>query len=303
MTPTSIPGVAHVELLRGAQADGPPDLLVEVAHGADRTAHFHALRERLRGPLPDGLVDFFHVNTDVGAWQLGREVALGAVARDPRRSALVIRCLVPRTFVDTNRVVGEASGDLAHGGVTAAVAPYVCDPEDVALLVELHRAYVARVADAVDAICGAGGLALFPHTYAPRSVGIDRVDDEIVANLRRCWSDELAHTWPLRPEVDLLTRTPDGVDLAPPGAAATLADAYRALGLDAAVCGTYDLHPATQAAAHAERHPGRTLCLELRRDLLVERWTPFAEMEVDTGAVTRLAEPLADFVHACGRAP
>jgi hypothetical protein len=275
MTPTSIPGVAHVELLRGAQADGPPDLLVEVAHGADRTAHFHALRERLRGPLPDGLVDFFHVNTDVGAWQLGREVALGAVAR----------------------------GDLAHGGVTAAVAPYVCDPEDVALLVELHRAYVARVADAVDAICGAGGLALFPHTYAPRSVGIDRVDDEIVANLRRCWSDELAHTWPLRPEVDLLTRTPDGVDLAPPGAAATLADAYRALGLDAAVCGTYDLHPATQAAAHAERHPGRTLCLELRRDLLVERWTPFAEMEVDTGAVTRLAEPLADFVHACGRAP
>ena len=67
-------GVVDVEIVRGARArpDAPPDLLVEVPHGADRRAHYDALRARLRGDLPADLHAFFHVNTDVGAWQLGR---------------------------------------------------------------------------------------------------------------------------------------------------------------------------------------------------------------------------------------
>jgi hypothetical protein len=41
------------------------------------------------------------------------------------------------------------------------------------------------------------------------------------------------------------------------------------------------------------RYPGRTLCLEVRRDLLVEDYTPFDEMHVREDAVERISGPLA----------
>ena len=118
-----IEGVADVEVLRGVAADpdASPDLLVEVPHGADRRAHYDALRARLAGPLPEDLHVFFHANTDLGAWHYGRRVAERVVEADPTKVALVIRCLLPRTFVDTNRVI-EAVDELATGGMTAAIS-------------------------------------------------------------------------------------------------------------------------------------------------------------------------------------
>jgi hypothetical protein len=294
----SIEGVAHVERLDGAKASrsSAPALLVEVPHGADRRAHYDALRSRLVGDLPADLHVFFHVNTDVGAWDYGRRVAERVIERLPDRSALLVRCLVPRTFVDTNRLE-DATDDLAKGGMTAGVAPYVKDPRDVALLLGLHRAYVRLIERAYEVVCGAGGVALSPHTYGPRTMGIAKIDETIVDELRRAHEPEQWAKWPLRPEIDLITRTAEGVRYAPEGATERLIEAYRGIGLEVVDGGTYTLHPATQGYRFATRHPGRVLCLEVRRDLLVPApYTPFEEMIALPASVDRIAAPLADAI-------
>lgn len=292
--PASVDGIAEVERLDGKAADpsAMPCLLVEVPHGADRRAHFDALRARLRGPLPADLHVFFHVNTDVGAWQYGRRVAERVIAARPDRSALIVRSLLPRTFVDANRLE-DAPDTLASGGLTAGIAPYVRDPHDVALLLELHRAYVAIAEAAYGAICGAGGIALSPHTYGPRSIALERVDETIVEQLRAAHEPAAWARWPVRPPVDLITRTADGARHAPPGMTERLIDAYRAIGLAAEDGATYTLHPSTQTYRFAMRHPQQVLCLEVRRDLLVEQWAPFEEMAVVPEAADRVAAPIA----------
>ena len=294
-SPTSIDGVAFVERLDGpgADPDAPPALLVEVPHGADRRAHYDALRGRLRSLLPDDLHIFFHMNTDVGAWALGRRAAERVLAAHPSRSALLVRCLLPRTFVDTNRAA-EAADELARGGLTAAIPPYVDDPADITLLSELHRAYEALTERAYAHVCSSGGLALTPHTYGPRSVGIERVDETIVEQLRRTHEPDAWRGWPIRPEVDLITRDADGRDHAPVGIAAELEAGYEALGVNVAHGSTYYLHPSTQAHRWSVRYPGQVLCLEVRRDLLVGDYTPFEEMIAAEPQVDRMAGPVAD---------
>lgn len=294
----SLPGIADLEWLGGAPADDEPvDLLVEVPHGADRRAHYDALRARLVGDLPADLHEFFHVNTDVGAWQYGRRVAEQVVALRPGRRALVVRCLVPRTFVDTNRVVDASPEDLARGGLTAGVPSYVRDPRDVALLLDLHRRYVALVEAAYQRVCDGGGFALSPHTYGPVTLGVERVDDRIVEELRRVHEPALYATWPVRPEIDLITRTEDGRSWAPEGAVDRLTRAYAAIGLGVVDGGTYFVHPSTQGYRWSTRWPGQVLCLEVRRDLLVERFTWNAEQTLDPAGVERVSGPLAAFAH------
>ena len=296
---TSIAGVADVAWVRGARAaDAAPTLLVEVPHGADRLSDFERLRARLVGDLPDDLVAYFLVNTDVGAWDLGCAVAQKLVEAEPERAVVLVRSRIARTFVDCNRLADAPQGDLAAGGMTAGLAPYVRHPDDQRLLLDLHRHYLALVDRCVAAVCGAGGLVLVPHSYAPRSVGIDAIDDEIGPRLRACWSAEQVERWPLRAPVDLITRTADGRQWSPPGLAEQVIAAYRDLGVEAVDGGTYSLHPSTVACATSLRNPGRLLCLEVRRDLLVERWTPFAEMQADAAAVARLAGPLVEGLRA-----
>ncbi|MBI2892918.1 MAG: hypothetical protein HYY06_05150 [Deltaproteobacteria bacterium] len=301
--PFSIEGVVDVERIDGAAADPatPPALLVEIPHGADRRAHYDALRGRLVGDLPKDLNVFFHANTDVGAWNYGRRAAEMVVAAAPERSALVVRCLVPRTFIDTNRLE-DATEDLAKSGLTAGIAPYVRHPADRALLLELHRAYVGVVERAVDLVCGNGGFGLCPHTYGPRTMGIAKIDDAIVEELRRAHEPEAWAGWPLRPEIDFITKDPDGAARAPEQIVRQLLAAYRALGLETAECATYTMHPSTQGARWAARYPDRFLCLEVRRDLLVETYTPFEEMRVRPDAVDRIATPLATAIDGWLRA-
>ncbi len=295
----SIEGVAFVERIDGAQADrtAAPSLLVEVPHGADRRAHYDALRARMVGALPDDLHVFFHVNTDVGAWDYGRRVAEELLARRPTRSALLVRCLIPRTFVDANRLE-DATDGLASGGMTAGVAPYVRDARDVALLLELHRAYVGLVERAYETVCGAGGFALSPHTYGPRTMGIAKIDDEIVHTLRRAHEPDAWASWPVRPEIDLLTKTAEGVRHAPAGMVEALIEGYAACGLTAVEAQSYTLHPATQTWRWLVRYPERVLCLEVRRDLLVPEYTPFEEMGAEPARVDRVASPLVAAIDA-----
>jgi predicted N-formylglutamate amidohydrolase len=293
-----VPGVADVELLGEPDPTGAAavDLLVEVPHGADRRADYDALRARLAGPLPADLHEFFFVNTDAGAAQVGRRVAERFVAAAPGRRALVVRARIPRTFIDCNRVE-EAAEDLEGSGLTGSIPAYVRDPADRAALLGLHRRYVAVVEAALAALAPRGFL-LMPHTYGPVTLGIERVDDTIVERLR--WAHEPARRagWPVRPEVDLITRTADGALHAAAPVVDAVAAAYRALGVAVAENATYHLHPSTLGLRWAGRRPGRALCLEIRRDLLVPGWTWNRESQVDPALADRFAAPLADAIGA-----
>ena len=255
-------------------------------HGATERRHFDALAARLVGPLPERLHDFFHVNTDEGAPELAAAIArrLGA-----RHGVLLLRSTLPRTLVDCNRVV---SGTV-EAGMTAGIPDYVRDPHDRALLLELHERYAELAASAYAAVCVDGsGFALTPHTYAPRSVDV-AVDDDIVTSLRRAYAEDAIGRWPLRPEIDLIVGTEPGEPLPP----VTLVEAVRTelggAGLQVTTHATYTLHPATTAYEHSRRHPGRVLCLEVRRDLLGDPWLPFAESAIGAARVERIAAPLA----------
>ncbi|MFO0931452.1 MAG: hypothetical protein U1E39_01945 [Planctomycetota bacterium] len=291
----SVPSVADVAHVRGAAArpDAAPDLLLEVPHGATRAAHFDALRAALVGAYPDDLRDFFFVNTDVGAPELAQRIAERFVAADPTRAAVVVRCLVPRTFVDCNRVVPpDAVGAASRPGqMTPGLMPWVKADADRRLLLARHAAYTDLVARAADAVLPRG-RALMVHTYAPRTVDV-AVDDRIVASLHDAYRPEVVERWPLRAPVDLITKTPDGVFLADAGLVARARAGLASLGIAVAENEAYGLHPSTAAAAVAARFPGATLCFEVRRDLLVRRFTPFLEMTTDPDAIDRLAAPFA----------
>lgn len=284
---------AHIEDLRGEAAppNAPPSLLVEVPHGADRMAHYQAVADALAGPLPRDLHHFFCVNTDVGAWQLGLAAARAVVELRPDAVVRCIRCLVPRTFIDTNRVP-EAGGALAEGGVTPGLQPYIREPADQALLRDLHAAYTATVEAAYAEVCGAGGLAFIPHTYGPVTMGIDRVDEDIVAKLHWALAPERATSWPVRAEVDLIHADAEGRSLAPPGSIPALRAALSGIA-EVEENGAYWLHPSTMGARWSTAWPGQVLTLEVRRDLLVRTWTPFAEMEIVPDKIARFAAPIA----------
>lgn len=292
----SIPGVLDAHVLRGARAaaGAPPNLLIEVPHGATRTADFRALEAQLTSPLPDALVDFFHVNTDAGAPELALAVAERFVAAEPERSAAVIRCRIPRTFIDTNRQLDATPDEFKAGKVTPGLMPWIVTAEDRALLRALYDAYVGAVRAAVDNL-PADGAVLLLHTYAPRSVDVT-VDAAIVQSLRRAYAPEVEPTWPLRPPLDVIGRGADGTAYAPAAVVAALEAGLAPLGLPVADSATYPLHPSTVAWAHVQARPGRALCLEVRRDLLADPFVPFAEMAIGAEKVARLAGPLADAV-------
>ncbi len=278
--------VAEVaEVAEHGSGDGRPDLLIEVPHGATTRRHFEALAARLAEPLPPGLEAYFHVNTDEGAPELAQAVARRLAGEWRVR---VLRALVPRTLIDVNRVV---EGEVA-AGMTAGLPPYLRGAADRRLLLDLHARYSALAEEDYRGTCGGGGLALALHTYAPRSVEIE-VDDDIVAALREAYRPEVHGRFRLRPEVDLITRTPEGEDLAPRALADDLGAALRAAGIEATENATYSLHPASAGHRHARRWPGRVLCVEARRDLLGDPWMPFVESPIDAAAVERLAAPIA----------
>lgn len=292
-TLSSIPGILDATILRGAQArrDAAPDLVIEVPHGATQTADFARLAAQLTSPLPDALVDFFHVNTDAGAPELAVATAERFVAEHAGRTAWVLRCRIPRTFIDCNRRIDAAAEDFKAGKVTPGLMPWITTAEDRTLLRAAYDAYTAAVRDAIAGLGGDGALVML-HSYAPRTVDVE-VDRDIVANLRRAYQPDRAERWPLRPDVDVIGRGIDGTDHAPAAVVAALRDELAALGIAVADSATYPLHASTLAWDHVMARPGRALCVEIRRDLLADPFEPFAEMRIGAAKVARLAAPLA----------
>jgi hypothetical protein len=119
-------------------------------------------------------------------------------------------------------------------------------------LLQRYFAYRDVVTAAFESVCGNGGLGLFVHTYAPRSVDV-AVDENIVANLRAAWAPDRVETWPLRADVDLITHDPDGRLLASPLLAQRATAELEAAGFEVKQNATYSLHPVTLAHAFAER--------------------------------------------------
>lgn len=295
--PQSQPGVVDVLRINGVNAGATPDLLIEIPHGATRTADFDAVEQVLTSPLPKDLRDFFHVNTDAGAPELAVALAHRFVTLEPSRSVAILRCRIPRTFIDCNRRIDADPAEFKAGKVTPGLMPWVTTDEDRELLLARSRAYVRAVDDAVAEVMPRGGAMLLLHTYAPRSVGVE-VDLDIVTSLRAAYAPDKEPTWPLRPEVDVIHKTLEGVSLAPAPVVATLKTALAAVNVSLADGESYPMHPSTLAHGHVTRWPGRVLCVEVRRDLLATPWTPFAQMRIGDAECARLAGPFAEAVRA-----
>lgn len=310
----SVPVVCEVQLVAGAPSgEIQPALLIELPHGATRKSHFDAVLRRLSGSFPEDLQDFFFVNTDVGSPECAARTAalfteplsaielrnllepelLSAVARLSARSVLIVRCLIPRTFIDCNRVLGAAVDECRAAGLTAAVPPYVRTADDATTLMGLYRSYQEIAERAYAQVCGAGGLALILHTYAPRAVEIADVDEEIVAKLHRAYEPEVYATWPARPDVDIISESPEGVMLAPPAIVAALRQYYGKIGIQATENVSYRLHPASMGHHHATRYPGQVLCLELSRARLADPFSPFEEMRISEDKAAEMSAPIA----------
>jgi hypothetical protein len=299
MLPRSIPHVADVHWIRGVGcADGvAPSLLIEVPHGATETADFEALAARLRSPLPDDLVDFFHVNTDVGAFELAMAAARHC-GSDAPAAVLIVRSRIPRTFIDCNRRIDESPVAFRAGNVTPGLMPWVTHVEDIALLRERHASYVDLVR-AASAALAPDGCVLLLHSYAPRSVAVE-VDLDVVKNLRLAYRPDAEARWPMRPEFDVITRDVEGRSHAPTAVVDALRSGLGACGWRVAESETYPLHPSTLAWDHVMQRPGRALCLEVRRDLLADPFDPFVRMRIGADKVDRIARPLAAALAAWG---
>lgn len=276
MHPASIPGIVDV-IQVGESAH--PDLIIEIPHGATTTGDYERLAAKLTGPLPEGLIDFFYVNTDSGAPELAQAIAERLVAGEPSRTVTILRCRIPRTFIDCNRVLDLDLHQYEAGNVAPGLFPWVDTDEDSKLLRGLYDRYMDTIDHAVDGLAPDGAMLLM-HTYAPRTVGVE-VDMDIVQSLHWAYQPEVYRSWPERPEIDIVGRTPDGTRHAPPAVVEALEEELDALGMAVGDSHTYPMHPSTMGYVHAMRTPGRTMCLEVRRDLIVERFEPFSEAAID----------------------
>lgn len=296
--PVALSGICEVEFFPagGGDPEVAPELLIEIPHGATRGAHFDDLRRRLVGPFPDDLEAFFFVNTDVGAPECARHIARSVAGPGTAirpLSAVILRSLIPRTFVDCNRCLTHSTDDFARAGFTPGLPEYVTDPADIALLHALHRQYTEQAERAFAWVCGAGGSALTLHTYAPRFVTITKIDERIVRALREAYSAEQYDRWEPRPDVDVISEADDGSPLAAAELVAAVRRHYAAAGVTATENATYRLNASTMGYVHCVRHPGRVLALEINRARLADPFTPFAEMHISDDKAREMALPIA----------
>lgn len=293
---TVLAGVCEIH--RFGDPAAAPSLLIELPHGATERAQYDAVAAQLRSPLPARLEQFFHVNTDFGVPELAYELATrltGGARKASVKGVVVVRALVPRTFIDLNREIAVGRPAEIRPGMTPGLPPYLSDPADQLLLLSLYRQYHAAVETLYRETCaaeGGRGIAVALHSYAPRSVEV-AVDADIVSALRSAYRPAAYGSWALRPEVDFITQDDSGHDLAPSDLVARLRAAYGAMGLTTGENATYHLHPATMGYRYSAAYPGQILCVEFRRDLLGAPWRPFSPSSAGPRKIARLARPLA----------
>ena len=278
--PSSIKHVVDIiEIIgRDSDVDAVPQLLIEIPHGATETEHYVELASRLTSPLPDDLIQFFYVNTDVAAPELALFIAEIFSRLNLSYKILIVRSLIPRTFVDCNRIISTSDEADIEAGVTSGIPSYITTAEDHQLLRARYDCYQVEAQKAYRYVCGNGGVALMLHSYAPKSVGISAVDQTIIERLKEVYAPDLYSTWKLRPEIDFIHKAPSGTILISPLAREILSRRLEESGYQVAQGESYPLHPATTGYGHAKKYPQQTICLEVRRDLLVVSFEPFSPM-------------------------
>jgi hypothetical protein len=297
--PGSIDGVCEVRV-HAAGAPSAPWLLIEVPHGATRRADYERVAADLVGPLPADLIHFFYVNTDVGAPEGAAWLAQRLASRG--WGVVTLRCAIPRTFIDTNRALSDGEAGLAaataergrvHGGLTAAIPAYLRAPADLERLAALHRDY-HRVARHLYEAVGTrpNGYLLQLHSFAPKSVGIEMVDEHIVEALHAAYEPAAYARWPERPTVDLICASADGAFAPAARLVARVEEAYRAAGIAARRNATYAMSLATMGTAFARTYPDRMLCVELNRGAIGAPFVPFGETTIDEEALASLVQPI-----------
>lgn len=293
MTPfENIAGVVEFEQFHPAD-HSRKWLFVDVPHGATRKADYDAVFAKLKGALPSQLEHFFFVNTDIGApegaqW-LGRSLAALGI------NVVFARCLIPRTFIDPNRVVAlSAPGGAVKDGLTAAVPAYLTNADDLTWLGAQHARYHQAIDAAYREACGVhGGLAVQLHSYSPRSVGIEKVDADIVDALHAAYVPEVYATWPERPPVDIISATKDGSFRTAPKLVDALLTEYTRAGIDVKENATYHLSPAAMGMVYAQQYPQQVVCVELNRGLVADPFVPFGVSTISEEKVARMVGPIA----------
>ena len=192
---------------------------------------------------------------------------------------VVLRCLIPRTLIDCNRVIDADPQAYRDGGVTPGLPSYITEDSDRQLLLERYQAYLDTATQLMETVCGRGGLALILHSYAPRSVGIASVGADIVQQLHWAYQPVVFEDWPLRPVVDFIVKDPTGVVVTDQHWLDALSQALCAQGLPQPASGeTYPLHPVTTAHRFVMSYAPKVLCIEVRRDWLVGEFVPFVPL-------------------------
>ena len=293
--PQSVENIVEVFEVAGrtSVSHQPPDLLIEIPHGATLRKHFEELQIHISSKVPSKLIEFFFVNTDVGTPELAKFTAeiLSRIHRSYK--ILIVRSLIPRTFVDCNRVLGLSEEEAVSAGITVGLPVYITEEQDKEFLLERYGRYQQEVEKAYQLVCGSGGLALMLHSYAPKKVGIVAVKEDIVERLHEVYSPDQYETWPVRPQVDFIHQTPTGERLDHVELRKNMASHLETAGLCVAQGESYRLHPATTAYGWSKKYPSKTVCVEFRRDILMERFEPFSEMNVDVEQLGKIATAMA----------
>jgi hypothetical protein len=272
-------------------------LLVEIPHGATRKADYERVESKLKSALPKELIHFFFVNTDIGAPE-GAQYLARTLPSDGI-GVVVARCLMPRTFIDTNRVIAKTTKGVVENGLTPGLPGYIDDARDAEWLTAQHAAYHELVGRAYAHVCGQrGGYALQLHSFAPKSVSIEKTDAGIIEALHAAYVPETYAKWPERPAVDLIAATQDGSFRCSPKLVADTKAAYAEIGVKAEENATYHLHPSTMGLVYAQQYPEKVLCVELNRGLVADPFTPFGESPISPSKVERMTAPIAKVLRA-----
>lgn len=311
----SIPEISQVLWFRGPEADqnSVPDLFIELPHGATELSFLEQTKKLVSQYPEDRYDDFFMVNTDQGSPEYAFRAAryLTDIAdRDALFAALpsashqaverrlaslsvcVLRCLLPRTIVDTNRRWDQEAGTFKAANLTGVVGSFLTDEKDLAEIKSRYDAYCEQARQGYDWVCGNGGLALNLHTYSP--VSVELVEGEyIIDTLHRAYSHEFFPKQTRRPPIELITADLDGPCLAPRGLVDDLLARYRAMGYAATENEPFYLHQSTTGYTYAAKHQGKVLVMEIARDLLAEKFEPFSIMTIPEDKAAHFALPLA----------
>lgn len=310
----SIPNILEVWEINGPEApsQGTPDVLIELPHGATKGIHLQRAKAFTRQYPGDRYDKFFYANTDQGSPEYGLHFAeclcnpawveqhqhqfeASAVAflkaKAARMRVLMIRALLPRTVVDVNRV-WQMDRDFQAANFTGVVGSYITDSDELAAIHQLYQQYQATVDRAHALVCGNGGVVFNLHTYAPISVAVPK-DADIVDVLESAYQPENYPTFPRRPEIQLITATPDGEVLAPVQLCAELVSRLQAADFEVVENDPFNLHPAAACSQRAAQYPGKVLVIEISRSLLASVFNPFIEMHIDPLKVDRVVEPMA----------